>query len=193
MSHGLAKDVRIFFFAKSFPPTFNRKKIFTRSETCPKCRTTCNSSQIKRIYIDFACDEELAIAQALKENKNQPNSDTDAEEMIKMLLEHIDNGMDEQQKQQHHQKQSPSTVDCDLCIAFQEAYERILTEKEQLEQVLNSIEREKTTKIIETSNVQVQASESNQQQCAKQNKGETVQKVDDDTVQSDLSILFSGR
>lgn len=115
--------------------------------------------------------------------------------MIKMLLEHIDSGMDVQQKQQQHQQnKSPSAVDCDLCIAFQEAYERILTEKEQLEQVLSSIEREKTTaKIAEKSNVQVQASESNQQQCAKQNKEETVQKVDDDTVPSDLAILFSGR
>lgn len=110
--------------------------------------------------------------------------------MIKILLEHIENGSNEEHK--HKQKQLQSSDGCDLCIVFQEAYERTLMEKEQIEQVLISIEREnqksadskqQTVNIIDNNEVQIQATDTKQFE-QKQNKEETPQ-PDDATPQSD--------
>lgn len=146
-----------------------KKKKFNRSETCPQCRNPCAKNQIKRIYIDFVCDEELAIAQTLKEIKKPTKLDTDAEEMIKILLEHIDNGPNGGQPKQ----QETPNEECDLCIAFQEAYDKILVEKDQIVQILNNIEREnqnliycnqQTSKDIDKLEMQIQANEVYRQQ-----------------------------
>lgn len=127
----------------------------------------------------------------MKEIKKPETSDTDAEEIIKMLLEHIDSsGSNEQQE-----KQLQPIEECDLCITFQEAFERILSEKEQIVQVLNNIEREnqdlvdsshKTAKIIEKLEMQIQTYASNQQQFDEEQHTETSQKADAST-QSDSS------
>lgn len=129
-----------------------------RSETCPQCRHRCTHIQIKRIYIDFVGDEDLAIAQISKQTKKQVDSNTDAEEMIKILLEHIDNDSGKQQEQQPQQNE-----ECDLCIAFQEAYDKIVIEKDQIVQVLNNIEREnhQTSKLIEKLKMEIHENELN--------------------------------
>lgn len=116
-------------------------------------------------------DEDLAIARALNETKKPLGLDTDAEEMIKILLEHIDNDSEKQQQQQV-QALPQQNEECDLCIAFQEAYDNILTEKDQIVQVLNNIEREnqnlsnnnqETSKIIEQFEMEIHANELDRQ------------------------------
>lgn len=103
-----------------------------RSQTCPKCRKDCNHSEINRIYIDFACDEDLACAQVSKECINL-TVNSDAEETIKMLLEHIENGPEK----------TKTVEECEFCKEFQEAYNDTLTEKDLLAQQLEHVEREK--------------------------------------------------
>lgn len=103
--------------------------------------------------------------------------------MIKMLLEHIDQSSDEHQKQREQQLQQQQVQlqsqndECDLCIAFQEAYDKILIEKDQLVQVLNSIENEnqnllksntQTTQFIEKLEMQIQMNECNRQKIEEQ-------------------------
>lgn len=110
--------------------------------------------------------------------------------MIKMLLEHIDRSSDEHQKQREQQLQQQQVQlqsqndECDLCIAFQEAYDKILIEKDQLAQVLNSIENEnqnllksntQTTQFIEKLEMQIQMNECNRQKIEEQL--ETSQKI----------------
>lgn len=96
--------------------------------------------------------------------------------MIKMLLEHIDGkSSDEQQTQQQQQQhlQQSQSDECELCIAFQEAYDKMATEKDQLAQVLNSIENEnqslskrntQTLKTIEELEMQIQSNEFQREQ-----------------------------
>lgn len=118
--------------------------------------------------------------------------------MIKILLEHIDSGSDEQQKKRPSPPPPPPTIEgCDLCIEFQEAYERILMEKEQIVEVLNSIEREnqdlannsqQTAKLIEKLELQIQANKSNQQQqLADEEQHKETSQTADASAQSDNS------
>lgn len=103
-----------------------------------------------------------------------------------MLLEHIDHSSDEQQQKQKQQQcqQQSQNDECDLCIAFQEAYDKILIEKDQLAQVLNSIESEnhklsqsntETSKIVEELEMQIRANEFNMRHI--QEQLETSQKI----------------
>lgn len=103
----------------------------SRSQTCPQCRNDCNHYQTKRIYIDFACDEDLACAQVSRE-AHQPMVNADAEETIKILLEHIENGPVKQKPDQ----------ECEFCKEFQEAYNDAMTEKDLMAQQLKIVERE---------------------------------------------------
>lgn len=57
--------------------------LLNRSQTCPQCRKDCKNDQLKQIYIDFVSDEDLAC-------KNAAETNTDNEDTIKLLLEHID-------------------------------------------------------------------------------------------------------
>lgn len=97
--------------------------------------------------------------------------------MIKMLLEHIDGkSSDEQQSRQQQQQQylqQSQNDECELCISFQEAFDKMAIEKEQLAQVFNSIENEnqsllkskaQTMKTIEDLEMQIQTNEFQRQQ-----------------------------
>lgn len=136
--------------------------ILFRSQTCPQCRKDCTRSQTQRIYIDFACDEDLACARIPKDcSFSSVNSD--AEETIKILLEHIEKGPDKEQQVQ----------ECEFCKEFQEAYNDALTEKDLLAQTLGNIEREnvnllennqRALNVIETLDLEVKANRHNLQE-----------------------------
>lgn len=143
---------------KNTLPHRNHCFISTRSQTCPQCRENCSGSQLKRIYIDFACDEDLACAMIMQNTKPAATS-SDAEEMIKILLEHIEKP--EHQMQNH---------ECDCCEMFQEALNNVQKEKDQMVQSLDTKEREnenlfeeieRATKRIEELEMGMRASEHN--------------------------------
>lgn len=123
-----------------------------RSESCPQCRKFCHHDQIKRIYIDFTNVEDLACGQSMS---GTVKTDTDAEETIKILLEHIESGENGSAKSQKPENE------CDVCKEFQDAYSNTLTERDLISDTLNNIEREnrnlmekyrKALKIIEQLN-----------------------------------------
>lgn len=96
---------------------------------------------MKRIYIDFASDEDLACIQTLESTQNSA-ADADAEETIKLLLEHIDT---------LPEKTTQHNDDCEFCKSILEAFDDSQTEKENLEQALNEKSKE-CTNLIEQNN-----------------------------------------
>lgn len=113
---------------------------FNRSPSCPQCRKSCYSSQLKRIYINFASGDELASA-LLMSSLPQPQSNSNAEETIEMLLEHLE--MPQQQQ---------NAQECEYCKMFQEALECTQTEKDRLAHSLHSKEQENHTLFQEIEN-----------------------------------------
>lgn len=136
------------------------QNILNRTSTCPQCRQICDQDQMKRIFIDFGSDEDLACIQT-SENAQNLAADTDAEETIKLLLEHIDT---------LPKKTTKPNDDCEFCRSILEAFDDLQTEKEKLEQALNEkskecanlIEQNKTVlKQIEGLQIKIEANEHN--------------------------------
>lgn len=119
-------------------------KIIYRSQSCPQCRERCCKSQLKRIYIDFADDEDFACAvRNMREVLNDVNAS--AEETIKILLEHIE-------------KPKPQ---CESCKVLQTSIDTIQTEKAEIVfsmrnlKLLNEMRIENLTKKVSADEVKI--------------------------------------
>lgn len=107
-----------------------------RSKTCPQCRQCCESCQINRIYIEFACDEDLACAQTLKKSETAAIN-SDAEETIKLLLEHIETGPPESAQK--------CDIECDNCKDVLQAFDCAHADMNKMAEDLGEKEKENAT------------------------------------------------
>ncbi|XP_055323071.1 uncharacterized protein LOC129578456 isoform X2 [Sitodiplosis mosellana] len=87
---------------------------------------------MKRIYIDFASDEDLACIQT-PGNVQNTATDADTEETIKLLLDHIDTLPETETERDN---------DCEFCKSILEAFDDLQTEKEKFAQALNEKSKE---------------------------------------------------
>ncbi|XP_031640241.1 E3 ubiquitin-protein ligase TRAIP-like [Contarinia nasturtii] len=114
---------------------------FQSSKSCPQCRQFCDQYQYNRIYIEFACDEDLACAQTLK--KTQATSiNSDAEETIKLLLEHIETSPPEPVQK--------CDIECDNCKDVLQAFDCAHTDMDRMAERLD--EKEKENAILNANN-----------------------------------------
>lgn len=100
--------------------------ILNRSRTCPQCRQMCEQDQIKKIYIDFVSDDDLASIRSAQ----TPEADANAEETIKLLLEHIDT---------LPKKKDEPDDGCEFCKSILDAFDELQIEKQKTE--INAIEK----------------------------------------------------